>query len=376
MRKLSKLILVWLVFSLIMTSAAGQPSEAKRRKKTAPEPTPITQPTEPAPAPAPEPAPAPPPPKAILGFYTVYYQGDLNSYNSLNNYGSYLNRISTMTFTVTPSGGVSGLAPSDGVRLAASKGIISFAAITNNFDSNLAHSVLSSSTARGTLITNLVNLVKSNGYQGVNVDFENMLAADRPYFSQFVRDLGAVLRGNGYQLIVSVPAKTSDSPNSAWVGTFDYAALGAAADQIQVMTYDQHGSWGSPGPVAGYPWVESVVKYAASVIAPGKILLGLAAYGYDWNTSTNSGHKAVAWKNIPNLISATGAKPQWDATQGSPYFTYASNGQNHIVWYENEASIQAKTRLVNQYGLGGVGMWRMGLENLGFWTAVQNGLAQ
>jgi spore germination protein YaaH len=143
------------------------------------------------------------------------------------------------------------------------------------------------------------------------------------------------------------------------------------------MTYDEHGSWGEPGPVASYPWVESVIKYALTTMPSSKILLGLPAYGYDWNTTTNTGNKAVTWKSIPNLISTTGAVAQWDSVAQSPYFYYTdSTGNNHTVWYENTQSITAKTKLVNTYNLGGIGMWRMGLEDVNFWTAVKSGLGQ
>ncbi len=317
--------------------------------------------------------------KDILGYYTVYYSTDKNSYHSLSSCGSCLNQISTLTFQMDSSGNIAGSTPTDGLSLANSKGILPFAAISNQtksgFDSSIAHSILSDAAIRQTAVTNILTLLKNNNFKGVNIDFENMLASDRAVFSQFIADLSHTLRADGYLTIVSVMAKTSDSPASSWVGTFDYHALGQAADRIQIMTYDENGPWGSPGPVAGYPWVEKVIQYAVSQIPPHKILLGLPAYGYDWNTTTNSGNQAVTWKDIPALLSSTGATPQWNATEQSPYFTYkAQDGFSHTVWYENTDSITAKTRLVNTYHLAGVSMWRLGLEDENFWKAVQAGL--
>jgi spore germination protein len=319
------------------------------------------------------------PPKTVLGYYTVYYAGDSSSYNSLSNFESNLNAISTATFDVTSTGAIAGAAPSNGITSAKSKGIAAYANISNvangKFDSNLAHTILSNSTLRQTVVNNIVNLVKTNGYTGADVDFENIPPTDRTSFTSFITQLVTAMHAKGYKVIVSMEAKASDSPTNSWSGAFDYAALGKVADQLQLMTYDEHGPWGTPGPVASYSWVHNVVNYAVSTIPSTKILIGLAAYGYDWNTTTHVGNKAVAWKNIPALISSTGATPQWDSTSQSPFFTYhAPDGTSHIVWYENSTSIEAKTKLVKQYNLGGVSMWRMGLEDGTFWSAVHAGL--
>ncbi|WFA16919.1 glycosyl hydrolase [Paenibacillus mucilaginosus] len=317
--------------------------------------------------------------KIVLGYYNVYYSGDTQSYNSVSSYGSYFNSMSTMTFHADASGNITGTAPSSAITLAASKGIQSFAAVTNQangaFSSSVAHAIVSDPAVRTNAVNRILSTAKANGYQGVNIDFEDMLASDRPYFNQFISELSSVMRANGLKTIVSVIAKTSDMPTSAWSGVYDYHTLGQYADLIQIMTYDQNGPWGAPGPVAGLPWVDSVLKYAVTQIPSSKIMMGLPAYGYDWNTTTNTGHKAVAWKNVPALLTNNAASVKWDSVQQSPYATYtAADGTSHTIWYENADSIQAKTRLAGTYNLAGVSMWCLRLEDESFWKAVQAGL--
>lgn len=316
--------------------------------------------------------------KMVLGYYTVYYSGDNSSYNSLSLYGSYVSHFSTMTFNVDGSGNVTGSTPTNAITLAASKGITPYAAVTNlsngSFDPHVAHLILTDPTLRTKTIQNILSIIQNNGFKGVNIDFENMLATDRPYFNTFIQELSSVLRPKGYQTVVSVSAKTSDSPTSSWSGTFDYYSLGQSADYLQIMSYDQNGPWGSPGPVSGLNWVEKVLQYATSQIPASKLLIGLPAYGYDWNTTTNTG-SAVAWKNIPSLLQNTGATPQWDATSSSPYFQYqAADGSSHTVWYENYESIKQKAQLVNRYNLAGASMWCLRLDDENFWKAVHEGL--
>jgi spore germination protein len=316
----------------------------------------------------------------VLGYYTSYYSGDSSSYKSLSSFESNLNAISTATFAVTSTGAIAGAAPSNGLTSAKSKGIAAYANISNvangNFDSKLAHTILSSSALQHTVVNNIVNLVRTNGYKGVDVDFENIPPKDRSSFTSFITQLVQAMHAKGYKVVVSVEAKSSDAPNNSWSGAFDYAALGKVADQIQLMTYDENGPWGTPGPVASYAWVHRVVKYAVSTIPSTKILMGLAAYGYDWNTTKHGDNKAVAWKNVSKLMKSKRATAHWDSLSQSPFLTFhASDGSSHIVWYENSASIAAKTKLVKQYNLGGVSVWRMGLEDAAFWSAVRAGIS-
>ena len=134
------------------------------------------------------------------------------------------------------------------------------------------------------------------------------------------------------------------------------------------MTYDEHYSGGSPGPVASYPWVEKVIKYALRHFAPDKIILGIAAYGYDWRWGSG---KALTYSAIQKLIDSHKIFPKWHNLYRTPYFTYRSWGINHEVWYENRYSTVAKMELVRNYGLKGVAVWRLGYEDPAIWTAIK-----
>ncbi|TLS37961.1 glycosyl hydrolase family 18 protein [Pseudalkalibacillus caeni] len=313
----------------------------------------------------------------VLGFYTKYWKEDIKSRQALEAYRSYLNSIATANFLLRPEGKIDGVLANNGVRIASENSMFTFATIQNEFNTELTSQVLNNPAHRHTLTKNIVQILDENGYKGVNLDFEQMMPEDRKIYTTFLKELSSKLKPKGYELIVSVPAKTGDYPDRAWVGTFDYAAIGQIADKVQLMSYDQHGFWGEPGPVAGIDWVENVLNYAVSRIPSEKMLIGLPAYGYDWNITTGkqTDHKAIAWKGLPELIQSTNSNPEWDNNSQSPFFSYQDkNGQQHIVWYENEKSIALKTKLVEKYKLAGVSMWRLGLEDERFWQSVRSAI--
>ena len=181
------------------------------------------------------------------------------------------------------------------------------------------------------------------------------------------------MRPAGYLTVLSAPAELEDNPNDSWTGAFDFAALAPNVDIFQLMTYDENGPWGPPGPVAGMDWVEPCVQFAVSIVPSSKISLGIPAYGYDWNLTRKTGLQ-IYWKNIPTLIAKMNAVPQWDAVSSSPYFSYtAPNGTSHIVWYENAQSVPLKSALTVNYNLAGVSVFALGFEDQTFWDAITAG---
>lgn len=307
--------------------------------------------------------------KMVLGYTTYYYSGDSSSYNSMVSNTSTIDEIATDTYTADSVGNISGLVPTNQITYANNNGIKAFAMITNNFDGAIAKSLLESSQNRTTLINNIVNALKLNGYKGVNIDLEGVYYYDRSYLTTFMNELYTALHPQGFYVTMAVPAKTSDSPTASWSGAYDYAALPNYSDQIVLMTYDEHYPGGTPGAIASIGWVENVIKYAVTAIPREKILLGTAAYGYDW---TSSSTKAYGISGIYNLASTTGSTIKWDSVSQSPYFNYTdSTGISHSVWFENAQSLNYKLDLVNSYNLSGIAIWRLGLENADYWTSIK-----
>ncbi|MZP28157.1 chitinase [Heliobacterium undosum] len=354
------------------TPTEPAPTEPVTTEPTTTEPT-TTEPTTTQPA-ATEPVitPAPPPSKVILGYYPVDYVGDKTAYNSLVNYGSSMNAISTFTYLVDGQGNLTGTVPTDGLTLAKSKGLKTYALIHNytngGFNQSIASSLLGSPANRQNVINQLKTILPANGYAGVNIDIEYINPADRANYTQFVKEVKEALGPMGYTVILSVIGKTYNDTTSNWGGAFDFNAIGQYADYVQIMTYDEHYPGGTPGPVASIGYVTKAVQYTMSTMPKEKILLGIATYGYDWyGTST----KTVNYLTVPKLLSQYGVTPKWDDVSKSPWFNYTdSYGRSHTVWYENPQSTGYKLDLVNQYGLGGIGIWRLGFEDQSFWDVV------
>lgn len=306
----------------------------------------------------------------------AYYENSA-SQPSLHAYASYLNQIPTDTFAINAHGKISGVPPAKALAFSHAHGMQTFATVSNfgksGFVAGIAESIVNNPAHSARAVQEMLRVVTTYGYSGVNVDFEAVPHRDRAAFSAFIQAVAAAMRPAGYLTVLSAPAELEDNPNDSWTGAFDFAALAPNVDIFQLMTYDENGPWGPPGPVAGLDWVEPCVQYAVSVVPANKISLGIPAYGYDWNLTRKTGLQ-VYWKTIPTLIAKMGAVPQWDAVSSSPYFSYtAPNGTSHIVWYENAQSIPLKSALTVNYNLAGVSVFALGFEDQNFWNAITAG---
>lgn len=316
----------------------------------------------------------------VLGYYTDA------SPKTFTKYHSYMNQMSTDTLNIDAKGNLVGSIPKQAVQQANKWNIQTFALVSNygetDWDPKAAHQVLTNQTASKKLIAGLLQTVKQNQYSGVNLDFESLVPEDRDALSAFVRDTAKVMKANGFKTMVSVPAKDQDDPEDGWSGAYDYQAIGKAADLLQVMTYDEHGVWSEPGSSAGKPWIESSLAFAVKQVPPSKILMGLPAYGNDWNvTQTQASHNdanvMLPWKETTTLLAKKHIAGKRDQASGSMIARYTdNNGDQHQVWYEDTVSITQKTQLVQKYQLAGVSMYAIGMEDEQFWQAVQAGLAK
>ncbi len=320
----------------------------------------------------------------VLGYATYYYYGAKESYFDIFNNSSTLDEIATDTFSTDGAGNLiaekgynslgelTDLIPTDQIALAKSQNIDSYVMVTNGFNADTARELLRNSTSRQNLINSIISTIRLYNYNGVNIDIEGIYYDDRVYFSEFMKELYTSMKVYGYMVTIAVPAKTTDYLQDGWSGGYDYSEIAKYSDQVSIMTYDEHWSGGSPGPIASINWVEAVIKYSITTIPKEKILLGLASYGYDWGTNLKS--KAYSIDQAIAVAKANSSNIIFDNDSKSPHYDYTQNGIKHYVWFENAESIGYKLDLVNNYHIGGISIWSLGQTNPEYWTTIRTKL--
>lgn len=163
-----------------------------------------------------------------------------------------------------------------------------------------------------------------------------------------------------------------------WRGAYDYKALADALDFISYMTYAQHTGGSTPGPVAGYRWMQASLDYLLALgVAPEKISLGIAAYSDYWYPGYDAARndarprgEDIAYTRIMGIMRDAGAAPIWDDTQQAWYAMWERQGVFEHAWIEDARAFESKLGLVRRHGLRGYSVWLLGLEDPRTWEIV------
>ena len=228
------------------------------------------------------------------------------------------------------------------------------------FNNSLITRVLNDNTARENLINNIINTVESKNYLGVDMDFEYIRAADKDAYIAFCAELALRLHRIGRILSIALaPKYFAEQPGLLYEG-LDYQALGEIADLCLLMTYEWGYTYGPPMAVSPIYEVRRVLEYGLSVIPAEKILMGISNYGYDWTLPYKEGTAARSISNVRavELAWLYQAEILYDERAQSPYFNYTTpEGVEHIVWFEDLRSMQAKFDLRQELVIRGITYW-------------------
>lgn len=231
-----------------------------------------------------------------------------------------------------------------------------------NFNNALISAVVNDLSARENLKNQIVAQINQRGFEGLDIDFEYILAADREAFVDFVAYLKEAVGAFGYPVSVALAPKTSRDQTGLLYEGKDYAALGAVADYVLLMTYEWGYTYGPPMAVAPINKVREVVDYAITEIPPEKIHLGIPNYGYDWPLPFVQGTtKAQTLGNVQAVQRAIsqGVPIQFDDTAQAPFYRYMEENVEHEVWFEDVRSMNATFQLIEEYRLKGAGYWNI-----------------
>lgn len=246
--------------------------------------------------------------------------------------------------------------------------LISTLGSDGQFSNELANLLLNNAQIQDNLINNLLEIMSSKKYYAVDIDFEYVLPEDKNAFVNFINKVTRIFNYSGYPVMTSLAPKVSADQQGLLYEAHDYNLIGKVSDAVLLMTYEWGYTYGPPMAVAPLNAVKKVLDYAISEIPENKIFMGIPNYGYDWKLPYIKGEsKAQSIGNTQaiDIARENNASILYDETAQSPYFSYYQNNsftqeaEEHIVWFEDARSIQAKFLTAYQYKFTGLSFWNI-----------------
>jgi chitinase len=252
---------------------------------------------------------------------------------------------------------------------------------------------------RATFINNIITLMTSRGYDGVDIDWEPVPTSDASSFTNLITGLRSALNGLPQPKLLTVAAGAyppyGDPPTAHYAM---FAALQSQFDQINVMTYDMAGpypgwvTWfNSPMFDGGYrfpstgglvPSINAAFdNFLSAGVAANKLGVGVAFYGYVWTGASGAPTVGVvlprqSWTVAPTMTAQRyrtimdtyfqSNRYHWDASAQAAYLsvTNANPTNNIFLSYDDSRTCQAKVSYARNRGLGGVMIWALGQDHV------------
>lgn len=298
--------------------------------------------------------------------------------NSLNCVLPFLTFLSPFSYKLTPTAEL--VPPDDGdlIFRAQRSAVMPIMVVTNIFDKGFSTEVLSgvlaSEELQERLIGNILSELTGKNYYGVNMDIEYIAPDDRERYNAFLERLTERLHNEGFIVMSALAPKISADQPGVLYEAHDYAEQGRIVDYVIIMTYEWGYTYGPPLAVSPINEVRRVLDYAVTEIPPEKILMGMPNYGYDWTLPFMRGTPAqsVSLTQAVDLALRYGVEIQFDEQAQTPYFYYTDNGTQHVVWFDDPRSIDAKLQLIDDYRLAGASWWTVNRCYVPNWLVLQN----
>ena len=283
-----------------------------------------------------------------------------------------VNVISPTWYTITDNkGNIKSIASKEYVTKAHQRGMEVWGLI-DNFSADIStEKVLASSSARAKIVKQLMTSAKRTGLDGSNVDFESMTEEAVPHFLEFLRELSIECRERGLTLSVDNP------PPQNYTKYYNRKEQASVVDYVVIMGYDEHYNGSEEaGSVASLPWVIEGVEDTLKEVPAEKIIHGIPLYTRLWKTSAGIvTSEAISMPQAQEVIEVHKVETYWNKEVHQNYGKYEEGNDVYEIWLEDADSIAEKVKLVPKYGLAGVAEWKLGFEDPGIWSVINENLS-
>jgi poly-beta-1,6 N-acetyl-D-glucosamine synthase len=237
----------------------------------------------------------------------------------------------------------------------------------NKWNGSNVHRIISSPARRTKFINSLIAVLDRYHFNGVNIDFEdlNEEKTDENIIA-FQKELYAVLHAKGYLVTQDIAPFNED---------YNVAELAKYNDFLFLMGYDQYNATSEPGPVAAQYWVEAALDELCKKVPSDKVVLCIAAHGYDWQTG-HQGADVTYQEAITTALESEGKVKFDNHTYNLNYNYYDENDILHNVSFTDAATAFNAMRAAADFETSGVALWYLGAEDRRLWQFYNHDLTE
>ncbi len=297
----------------------------------------------------------------------------------------YLTYLSILNYTATKEGNIiSNYDESDVIQTAKEYGVMPLMILTTLTIRGIAnigttYDILLNEDFQNKQIENILNILDTKGYFGVNLSFESINAENLYLYEGYFTRVSEQLTQHGYKVFVTVNTHITSTGTEVSFERLNYTMLNQFSSNIIFMDYEWAININPPSPISSIYNIDAFIDYVNNYFSSEKEIIGMATIGYDWELPFSPGLTSVyslTLERAVDLAYITGSEIQFDEISQTPFYTYVAerNGINitHIVWFIDVRSINALLDLVIKYQLRGIGIWNITVYSPQLWLVINS----
>ncbi len=235
----------------------------------------------------------------------------------------------------------------------------------NKWNGANVHRIIISPARRTVLINSIVKTLETYKFNGVNIDFEDLDETTDEYMIAFQKELYQALHSKGYFVTQDIAPFNED---------YNVAELAKNNDFLFLMGYDLHNATSAAGPLAPQYWVEAALDDLCKKVPSNKVVLCIAAFGYDWQADYQ-GQDVTYQEAVTTALESEGKVKFDNNDYNLNYSYYDDNDKIHNVFFADAATAFNAMRAAADFETSGVCMWYLGSEDARIWQFYNRDLS-
>ena len=250
--------------------------------------------------------------------------------------------------------------------------LISILTLQGEPDVHTAYNILLNEDGQYQIIEQLVGIMKSRGYRGMNIVINLLNYSNQSLIRDYIRRISERLSQENLLFFLTINYNINLINDN-----IDYSQFSRYVDSLTFLQM----KWGKneepPGPVNNINTIKAFMNQILTYLSPENISVGISIIGYDWQLPY-----------IPQETSIIALRPfyayqlafdknsviQFDEDSQTPYFTYFEYDYNfpseHIVWFIDARSIDALLQYIKEHRIQGSGIWNIMVFNPQLWLVL------
>lgn len=233
------------------------------------------------------------------------------------------------------------------------------------------------------LVDGYVDDCNSNGYDGIDLDFEHLNPDVQVVYTEFLKLASGKLHAAGKKMSHCVSFYPALFQNEQTKMFHDAEVLAETCDLIRVMCYDMYFAPGVDradlkhrddcmgiGPTSNYAWTREAMAFWIKRIPKDKLVMALPAYANDYAVTGDIKGRQI-YQSVPDSVSGALPSPTWLCYEKVNMYLYdGTDGNRHLFYASDARSTEALLELADELEIPQIGFWHFSSVDLEMWNAT------